>query len=341
MKLGVRVACAVVAFALSACSGNFATGTSAPGGPGLPPFGQSPAPMPDANASFSPGPNAESVAANAGGDTANVSLTDATAGLQCPTVNGYSCLLRFNVPDATPSPSPSPSPKGKKSSRAHAKPVATPTPTPTPSPSPSPSPTPSASPPPAASPLAGHEPAGASSSPAPRSSPSGPTMRLKVVPQPTDAPALVHVPAGSLATVALMDVTLVPSTDFTIDGNVVAQFTIPAEQLAQRGFAVQLFGVQTHHKKAPSYRALYTFNKSSLQGNTLSFTFKPPKIKVVKGTTYLLVLYGDDHPAKPSTSPSPNASGLPSASPSPTPSPSPPVTLSLSKGRRTTSIVLA
>jgi len=145
-------------------------------------------------------------------------------------------------------------------------------------------------------------------------------MALKLDVLAKDAPAMVHVPVKSMSVVALMQVTLTPSADFKLTGPALAQFTLPKEQLDGRGFALQLFERTTHRKKH-SDRAIWEFAKSDRQGNTLTFSFTPPKIDVPKGSTYLLVLYGDDHPATPAPSASPSASptALPSASPSSTP----------------------
>ncbi|HEY8296539.1 MAG TPA: hypothetical protein VIG32_00755 [Candidatus Baltobacteraceae bacterium] len=279
MKVTARAAIAALVLGLAACSGNFGTGTSVPGSVLPPGGGGSPLPYPQSVGSGAPA--AQSTAVKSTGDTAVVPITDATNGLQCPALDGYTCVLRFNVPDATPAPAAT---RG-----AHAA---------SPSPSPSPSPTPAASPSPASG-----------ASPEATATPSGPTMTLKLATLPKDAPAMVHVPAGSLATVALMDVTLTPSADFALDGNAVASFTLPKEQLSGRGFALQLFAVQNRHKKT-AYRPIYTFDKSTLAGSTLSFAFRPPKLTVAKGTSYLLVLYGDDQPAA-TASPSPMPSSHP------------------------------
>jgi hypothetical protein len=144
-------------------------------------------------------------------------------------------------------------------------------------------------------------------------------MALKLDVLPKDAPAMVHVPAKSASVVALMQITLTPSADFKLTGPALAQFTLPKQQLDGRGFALQLFERTTHRKKH-SDRAIWEFAKSDRQANTLTFSFTPPKIAVPKGSTYLLVLYGDDHPATPAPSASPSPSASASASPSGSPS---------------------
>lgn len=332
MRFDVRIVFAAGAFALAACSGNFGTGTSYPGSPGMPPVGpngqqQQSLPMPGTNNNGSPAPGASPFSAQAtSGNSAVVPVSTAsTTGLQCPVLNGYSCLLRFNAPNETPSPSPSPGAKSA-ASKGKQKQSASPSPSPSPSASPTPSPQPSGSP----GDMPDPSESGTPGSPSPSPTPSGPTMTLKIEPQPKDAPTMVHIPTGSLAVVPLMDVTMTPSDDFLVNGNVIAQFTLPQAQIAGRGFAVQLFEVQTHRKKS-DYRAIYTFNKSTREGSTLSFAFTPPKLTVPKGSTYMLVLYGDDHPsatptpessASPSAEPSAAASASPAGSPLPSPMPS-------------------
>ncbi|MDQ2871980.1 MAG: hypothetical protein M3R35_02495 [Candidatus Eremiobacteraeota bacterium] len=293
MNANLRAIVVASILALAACSGNFGTGTSAPGGSIIPPGGpgdNQPLSAPNAAGTGGPGASAAAVATPPSGNTAQLALSDAASGLQCPDLNGYTCLLRFNAPDATPTPSSSTKNKTKP----------TPTPTPAPTPTPSPSPLPS----------------GALATPSPTPTPAGPTMTLKLAVHPKDAPAMYHPPAGALGTTALMDVMVTPSEKFVLDGNVIAAFTLPKEELPKRGFAVQIFQVQTHKKKSATLNPLYSYNKSSLDGTTLTFQFKPPKIAVPKNSTYLLVLYGDDHPAAAS-------SAAPSASPSLSPSPAP------------------
>lgn len=136
---------------------------------------------------------------------------------------------------------------------------------------------------------------------------------------PKDAPAMVHTPANSLDVVPLLMVHITPNGDFALDGPAVAQFTIPKEQLAGRGFAVQLFQATTHRKRT-DYKPIWTFDKSSLKEDTLTFEFTPPKMTIAKGATYVMVLYGDD---KSKVSPSPSSSPSGSAMPSPTPSEAP------------------
>jgi hypothetical protein len=131
---------------------------------------------------------------------------------------------------------------------------------------------------------------------------------------------MVHIPANTLDTVALMMVQLSTNADLPLDGWANAQFTLPKAQVDGRGFALQLFQVNKH-KKNVDYKPIWTFDKSTLNDTTLTFSFKPPKMKVAKGSTYMLVLYGDDKSgaASPAASGSPAASESPSASPSSSP----------------------
>jgi hypothetical protein len=293
--------CAAVLLALTACSGNFGTGTGIPqqgGAPQLPPL-QSPMPenngkgLPEPNASGSPLPAAS---------PATYQIADAQNGFACPASgDGFGCTLSFNLPEPTPAPSATPKHKGK----------ATPTPSPTPTPTPSP------------------EPSGTASA-APAPTPSGGTITLKAEPMPTDAPKLVHTPPDSISVVPLTMVTLTTNADFPLDGWVNAAFTLPADQFTKdRGFAVQLFS-KTTKKKNTNYSPIWTFDRSTVNQSTLTFSFKPPKMKIAKGSTYVLVLYGDTPKASPlpsgmpapatSALPSAPPSGVPSATPAPTPS---------------------
>lgn len=216
-----------------------------------------------------------SAAPSPGSDTVVVSAADSESGLHCPTISGFTCTLRFNVIE-TPSPSPSPPAPRKKSMTA---------PPPTPAPTASPS---------------------SPSSPSPE--PTGDTVTLKLAVLPKDAPPLEHAAKDAIAVTPLELVTMTPSASFTIEGNVIAQFSLPHEQIGGRGFALQLF-LRTEHKKKVQYRAIYSFNKSSLHGDSLDFSFKSPKITVPKKTTFALVLYGGDRPA----TAAPPASAKPSA----------------------------
>jgi hypothetical protein len=279
----------VTALALAACSGNFETGTGMPntipqvGDSGPPPYGANGMPMP--GESFTPIPTS----------TPGVSvyaITDAQTGFQCPSsIDGYACLLRFDVPAPTPTPSPE---RGKKNV------VPTPTPTPTPAPEegigdlggpgnpPPPTPTPSPT-------------------------PSGTTVSLRAEALPKDAPPMYHTPSNSLNVVPLMMVRLTSNGDFPLTDTAQAQFTLPKDQVEKRGFAVQLFQVQTH-KKRTDYKPIWTFDKSTLKDSTLTFAFTPPKMKIAKGSAYLLVLYADN---KPKAAPSPSASAAATPVPSP------------------------
>jgi hypothetical protein len=283
-------------FALTACSGNFGTGTGIPqqgGNPQLPPLGQSPMPqnngkgLPEANASGSPLPSPS---------PATYQIADAQSGFACPpSVDDFGCTLSFNLPEPTPAPSAPPKHNGK----------ATPTPSPTPTPTPTPSPQPSGS-----------------ASPQPSSTPTGATITLKSESTPADAPKLVHTP-NSIDVVPLMMVTLTTNADFPLDGWVNASFTLPADQFTKdRGFAVQLFS-KTTKKKSTNYTPIWTFDNSMVNGETLTFSFKPPKMKIAKDSTYVLVLYGDAPKASPLPSGSPAPSAAPSSAPSAAPEPAP------------------
>lgn len=123
-----------------------------------------------------------------------------------------------------------------------------------------------------------------------------------------------------------MMVQLTTSGDLNLDGWANAQFTLPKADVDGRGFALQLFQVNKH-KKNVDYKPIWTFDKSTLNDTTLTFSFKPPKMKIDKGSTYMLVLYGDDKSTAPSALPSALPSGAPaSALPSTAPSGEPSIT---------------
>lgn len=294
-----------LAIALSACSG-FSTGTGMPQSEQLPPVGQG-TPMPQADKNGLPQPPLPSGSPGAAG-TLSYPIADAQKGFACPpTQDGYTCTLSFNLPP--PTPAPSASPKSKTS----------------PSPTPSPTATPSATPSPGASgtPLA-------SASPSPTPKAASITLDAQAVPK--DAPKMVHQPKNALDTIALMSVKLTTSADFTLDGWARAQFTLPKTQVDGRGFALQIFQVVKPKHGAPDYKPVASFNKSVLADTALTFSFKAPKMTIGKGSTYLLVLYGDDKStasaapsgapsAAASTEPSEEPSSLPSVEPSPFKSP--------------------
>lgn len=247
-----RILVIFAALSVAACQGGFGSGTSLPGtgtanGPVSLPENGSAAPS-------APGSPLVSGMPSAAPDTVTVALADAPAGLRCPDVEDFGCVLSFNVP-ATASAAPT---------------VAASSPPPA-----------SASPDIAGSPAV---------SPTPI---SGPSMVLTLTAQPKDAPPMVNHNPKAVATTALARVTLKPSADFPVSGLAVAVFTLPAAQILDRGFALQLFE-QKKKKKIP----LYSLPKSQLNKdkNALTFKFKFPKITLPKGHTYLLVLYGDELP---------------------------------------------
>jgi len=124
----------------------------------------------------------------------------------------------------------------------------------------------------------------------------------------------------SAGTVALVALRLTTSADITIAGGARIEYTLPKAQIAGRGFALQLFQ-EVHLKKKSVDTFIGTYDSSTLKGTTLTFSFVTPKLMVKKGETWLLVLYGDELPAR--AAPSPGASASPDASSSPAASASP------------------
>jgi hypothetical protein len=119
----------------------------------------------------------------------------------------------------------------------------------------------------------------------------------------------------AVATVALVSLRLRTDTDVTLTGKVLADYTLPKEQLGGRGFAVQLYheDVSKKHKTTDTFMGSYA--KSKLEGTTLHFELDSPPLQIKKDETWLLVLYGDEVPSA-SASPKTSPSGSPSASPS-------------------------
>ncbi|MBC5814980.1 MAG: hypothetical protein GIW97_00420 [Candidatus Eremiobacteraeota bacterium] len=134
-----------------------------------------------------------------------------------------------------------------------------------------------------------------------------------------------------LPTTALMRIALVPSEDFTLDGAASAVFTLPKDQIENRGFAIQLFEETVNKKNRHTLRPLFTLAKSSLSKQKLTFDFTPPKLTLPKGHKYLIVLYGDERTATASPAATGNAKssavptdqGSGSASPTPAARPTP------------------
>lgn len=272
---------------LAACSGNFGTGTGIPQQGGMPPI--EPSTMPANNAKGLP--EGMGMTPPPEPSPGVYAIADAQSGFACPpTVDEYSCRLSFNLPP--PTPSPSSSPKGKHTT------------SPSPSPSPSPTPVPSGSGSPSPSPTAGSA-----------------TVTLNAEAMPSSAPKMVHVPQNTLNVDPLMMVTLNTNADFPLDGWVNAEFTLPKDQVSKdRGFAVQLFS-RTTKKRGVNYSPIWTFDKSTIDGTMLTFSFKPPKMKIPKNSTYVLVLYGDKKSST-AASPAPSATASPAATATASPAPS-------------------
>ena len=299
----MKSACIVIAvLALAACSGNFGTGGS--GGmnpPTAPQAPASPGTAPGAAAGTSPAPAPT-------GDTVTYPFSQAPGGMQCPTVNGYSCLISFNAPP--PTPTPSPTPKGKASSKSKAKPK----PKPTASPTPTPSPTPSA----AATGEDGAAPSPAASGSA-SPSPAGANVTFQLAALPKDAPAMVNPDPKALATTALMALRMHADGPIVLDGTAIAAFSLPKDQIGGRSYAIQLYQ-ETVRKKHRDDRYVGTFSDSTLDGTTLRFVFTPPKLQIKKDEIWLFVLYSAETPSA-SAIPSGAPTASPSAAPSPTPTP--------------------
>jgi hypothetical protein len=310
MKLDVRAVFATVALALAACSGSgLDSGAGGMGGEVGPPvngqgqFGQGGmngmGASPGAGGPTA-GPNGIAELSNPGStlapNQAQYPVGDGPTGLKCPQVGGLNCTFSFNVP-ASPGPSPG----------ASGAPTAKPVPTPTAS-----SDTSDAS-----------SDDAAADGPSPTPSPPG-TITLQVESMPGDAPAMTNPDMRSMRTAAVASIRLQSDTDFTLNGNAVAEFTVPPQQFANRTFVMQLFDETFRNKKrVDTYIGQYS--KSIGQNNTLRYAFTVPKVTVRRGDIWMLVLYGETLPpgstATPSPSPVPSGSAGPSSSPSAAPTP--------------------
>ncbi|MDP9111100.1 MAG: hypothetical protein M3M96_05670, partial [Candidatus Eremiobacteraeota bacterium] len=138
--------------------------------------------------------------------------------------------------------------------------------------------------------------------------PSGPTLALTMTVLPTDAPKMVITSKNALPTTAVMRIALVPSDDFMLDGPASAVFTLPKDQLGNRGFAIQLFEDSVNKKGKHDFRPLFTLAKSTLEKQKLAFSFTPPKLTLPKHHRYLIVLYGDERTSTVSPAASSSAS---------------------------------
>ncbi|HEY9085363.1 MAG TPA: hypothetical protein VIN40_05440 [Candidatus Tyrphobacter sp.] len=284
----IQIVLAGLALGLAACSGEYGSGTSSPGGitPPVQQGVQNVAP----GTSARPGQPTATPSAPPG-DTATYALTDAVSGVRCPAVNGYSCIIHLNVPASTPTPSAKPGTAAA-----------------TPQPSPSPS-------------------ASASSSPAPSPS-ATPSITLKLEAQPHDAPVMVNANQRSVSTTALIALRITTNADIALSGTASADFILPQGQVGGRGFAVQLFHetAAPHNRHTDTF--IGSYSKSSIAGTTLHFTITPPHVTSKRGETWLFVLYASElpsagAPASPGTSVSPAASASPSITPSASPSTQP------------------
>ncbi|GAC1356494.1 MAG: hypothetical protein NVSMB31_17140 [Vulcanimicrobiaceae bacterium] len=285
MKRAYRALAVACMLLTVACQGSFGSGPQIPGTIN-PPGNGVPTQQP---ANASPGPLGSAAAAK----SQSFALADAAKGIPCPESGGFGCTLRFNIPASSPTPSASPA-TGVKPGKGSPLPSPTPSPSPSPSPSPVPSPSSNASP-------------KNSESPAASASPSGATLELQMTALPKDAPQMVITKKGAPATKALIRISLIPSDDFTLDGPAEAIFTLPKEEISDRGFAIQLFE-ETVHKKRHDMKALFTLAKSTIDKQKLTFDFLPPKMTLPKGHHYYIILYGDD---RPNPTPAPSTSGSP------------------------------
>jgi hypothetical protein len=307
---GRALLAAIAILALGACSGNFGSGGSS----GIaPPVGPAAPVSPAAAGAASPLPSPT-------GDTATLPFAQAPTGLECPTVNGFSCNIKFNAPAPTPTPTATPKTRSGKPSKTKQKPKPTASPTPSPSPSPSPSAEPSTRTAGSSAPNGSASPAG---SPSASPTPAGANITLQLSPLPKDAPAMNNPDPKALATTPLLALRMHADATIVLDGTAIAEFTLPKEQLGGRSYAIQLYQ-ETTRKKHRDDRFVGSFNDSTLDGSTLRFVFTPPKLEIKKDEVWLFVLYGGETPSASALPTGRATAGVsPSAAPTPTPSPTP------------------
>jgi hypothetical protein len=312
---GKRAAAASVAaavLALSACSSNFSGGTQTAGAP-VPPVTNAGVNNPtNVQNALRPSP----ASSDSGATSASLPFADAASGLQCPTANGYTCVLSFNMPEATATPSAQPKGNHHAAKTPKASPSATPTDTPTATPSAAPSASASGSSKPSTAPSPDAS-AGAAASASPA------TVTLAIEAPPKDPFTLKSSDDKAPPTTALAAVRMKVSADVTIAGRAQADFTLPDGQIVKdRGFAIGLYHetIGKHNKRNDQFFGSYsTF---TTDGNVLHFTFSSPPISVKSNETWIFVLFGDTlHAASASSGAS--ASDNPSTEPASTASASP------------------
>jgi hypothetical protein len=164
-----------------------------------------------------------------------------------------------------------------------------------------------------------------SGSPGPAASAVALKTATKIVVYPDDAPpAPTPQPSGAVQTyfkrVAIVRGVVSPAVDVPLYGMGAVRFTVPKTELAAgRGFTVAVFTAGKRH-----HDGLVQFDAAPVVGDdgiASSRTTEPFTLK--RGTTYLVLLYGDELPAAPPSVPSgypqpgnnPFATPLPSGAP--------------------------
>jgi hypothetical protein len=233
------------------------------------------------------GPNGIALLANPGAtlspNQARYPISGIAAAMNCPTLTLQGQLYSCTLAFNVPvTPSPASSDDGG---------AATASPSPSPDTSASPTPTP----------------------------PGNVTLQAEALP--ADVPGMNAPDLRALKIASVMGVRVQGDTDFHVDGNAVATFTLPASQAAGRQFALQLYD-ETFPRAIKGTKRTDTFLIGSTQyttsknGTAIAFTFALPKTTVKSGDIWLIVLYALTYPPNNSPSPAPSASVSPSTSPS-------------------------
>jgi len=170
-----------------------------------------------------------------------------------------------------------------------------------------------------ASPAASAKP-GHAASPSPSGSPSLPRIDTKLTVYPDDAPPPpTPMPTGEVQTFikrgAVARGFVQMGTDVSLYGLGAVRFTLPSAELtSKRGFTIAIYASGKHnHNKLLNYDT-----DPTISGQIVYSSQTEPSIVLKKGSGYLLMIYGDEEPAAPSTV----APGYPSPGNNPFPQPS-------------------
>jgi hypothetical protein len=207
-------------------------------------------------------------------ESVSVAVEPSAPALDVGRFDGFDLEIELAKPTAAPE---TPTPSATRAARGARKA------TPSPSPSPSPSPTPTASP---------------KSHASPSPTPSGPRVDVKLTVYPDGA----QKPPGDadsqdIRRVPILKALLQPSVDLSLYSLDALRFTIPAaEQQAGRGFTVAVYETRKFHKD----KLIDSRTDLSVASDVVRADKATSALKLSKGHTYTVLLFGDPLPATPS-----------------------------------------